>query len=265
MSWCFIERVIKKFGDSRVISSYYLEFLRRVYVLQLVKEHCSIKANIVDLGAQPFILSCMLAQSGYEVTAVDIEPEPYINISKYCGVKVVRSDLEKSIDLPDESFDCAVLTEVIEHLNPYYISTTISEINRILVKGGILIITTPNIARLFNRIRLLLGINPIGRYHVREYTMDEIINILSQHGFNVIHKEYSTICDLSHVDCKDDEYKLLHNYLSLVKTFVKKPSKIKFLRVIAYPIVKTFPTTRSLIVVVANKKENAIKRKIKRW
>ena len=82
---------------------------------------------------------------------------------------------------------------------------------------------------------------------------------------NIVYKEYSAICDLSHVDCHGDEYKTLHNFLSLVKTFIKKPSKIKFLRIIAYPILKAFPAMRGLIVVVASKSESALKRKIKRW
>lgn len=59
---------------------------------------------------------------------------------------------------------------VIEHFH-YYVPQVLSEINKSLKPGGYLILTTPNIASLFRRLRLILGKQPIYRYHVREYTM----------------------------------------------------------------------------------------------
>jgi len=53
-------------------------------------------------------------------------------------------DLERdSLGVEDGSADCAVLSEVIEHINPYYVNHTLSEINRILKVGGKLIVSYP--------------------------------------------------------------------------------------------------------------------------
>jgi ubiquinone/menaquinone biosynthesis C-methylase UbiE len=81
---------------------------------------------------------------GYEVIAYDYEPDRYLDIAKAFGVKVVKCDLERdSLCMEDGSIDCAVFSEVIEHLNPYYVNHTLAEINRILKKGGKLIVTAP--------------------------------------------------------------------------------------------------------------------------
>jgi len=58
-------------------------------VLRLVERYCSRDAAVVDLGAQPFVVSCALKAMGYDFTAVDTEPEPYTSIAEKCGVKVV--------------------------------------------------------------------------------------------------------------------------------------------------------------------------------
>jgi len=47
---------------------------------------------------------------------------------------------------------------------------------------GYLILTTPNIASLFRRLKLLLGKQPIYRHHVREYTMEEVLELIKGLG-----------------------------------------------------------------------------------
>jgi len=61
---------------------------------------------VVDLGAQPFITSCALKSMGYDVTAVDVEPEPYMHIAERCGVKVVKRDKESNLTYAAQSAPC---------------------------------------------------------------------------------------------------------------------------------------------------------------
>jgi len=128
-----IEDIVKRPGDEKVIGSYYLEFSRRLEVLRLVEKYCEPGATLLDLGAQPFIISCALKRMGYNVVAIDVEPEPYLSIAESCGVDVVKCDLERD-ELKVANADCAIFTEVLEHL----------------------ILTTPNIASLFRRLKLHL-------------------------------------------------------------------------------------------------------------
>lgn len=94
--------------------------------------------------------------------------------------------------LPAE-YDLLLFVEVLEHLlvNPLLL---FREFWAHLKPGGLLFITTPNQARLRNRIRLLLGrsIKEIGRYplergqtfgHVIEYGRRELDELLAVEGF----------------------------------------------------------------------------------
>jgi len=94
---------------------------------------------------------------GYNVVAFDVCPEPYRKIAEACNISVVRCDLERD-ELGVDNADCAVFTEVLEHLHYYYVPLVLSKINKALKLGGVLVLTTPNVTSLFRRLRLLLGI-----------------------------------------------------------------------------------------------------------
>ncbi|MEM2046016.1 MAG: hypothetical protein QXO20_07575 [Candidatus Bathyarchaeia archaeon] len=117
-----IKDVIEHYGDEKVKHSFYLEFNRRLLVLRLIEEYNRKGGVIIDLGAQPFIVSCALKLMGYEVIAYDYNPGPYQSLAEMFGVKVHKCDLERdSLGIVDESVDCAVLSEVIEHLSHHYL------------------------------------------------------------------------------------------------------------------------------------------------
>ena len=105
-----IEELVKSFRDQKVVYSFYLEFGRRLEILRLVERYCKPGSTVLDVGAQPFIISCALKRMGYKVVALDVEPEPYMRIAENCGVDVVKCDLEKD-ELGISGVDCAVLTE----------------------------------------------------------------------------------------------------------------------------------------------------------
>jgi len=201
---------------------------------------------------------------GYDVVAFDIDPEPYMRIAKACDVNVVRCDLERD-ELGVDNADCAVFTEVLEHLHYYYAPLVLSRISRALKPGGALILTTPNIASLFRRLRLLLGIQPIYHYHVREYTMREVVSLLREAGFEVIKAYYSIVNDLTYIDADPEEYLRISGFKDLVRIVLKKPTKLNTLRLLAYPIVKLRPSLRQVIVTVAVKTREPVTYSFERW
>jgi SAM-dependent methyltransferase len=85
---------------------------------------------------------------------------------------------------------------VLEHLRDYPLKT-LEETRRILRPGGLLLLSTPNAASLQNRFRLLRGQSvhtpltdwmfglPQAR-HAREYTLDELRQLLQKAGFETV-------------------------------------------------------------------------------
>jgi len=122
-----VRRVVESLGDKKVRDSYYVEFHRRLLVLELASRYCQ-GGRVVDVGASPFILSCALQSMGFDVVAVDYDTEEYRRIAETCGVSTTKADLEKgATPLGDGRAGCTMFTEVIEHINPYYVGHTQGE------------------------------------------------------------------------------------------------------------------------------------------
>jgi SAM-dependent methyltransferase len=184
-------------------------------------------------------------------------------LQRLANVDVVKCDLERD-ELGINNADCAVFTEVLEHLHYYYAPLVLSKINKALKHGG-LILTTPNIASLFRRLRLLLGIQPTYHYHVREYTMRKVVSLLRETGFEIIKAYYSTVNDLTFIDADPEDYLGISSFKDLVRIALKKPTKLNTLRLLAYSLVKLRPSLRQLIVVVATKAREPTVEVLERW
>ena len=74
------------------------------------------------------------------------------------GVEAKVHNLEKKMPYKDNSFDLVTGCEIIEHL--YDTDFFLSEIYRVLNKRGLVILTTPNLVSLPNRIKMLFGLYP---------------------------------------------------------------------------------------------------------
>lgn len=109
---------------------------------------------------------------------------------------MLNVDVERDrFPFPDEHFDVALCCELIEHLTADPMHMLI-ELNRVLKWGGLLIVTTPNIASAFSIGKALAGNSPYvyGEYnpkspgdrHSREYTPNDIKLALNAAGFKTI-------------------------------------------------------------------------------
>lgn len=84
----------------------------------------------------------------------------------------------KRLPFGDGEFGTVLSLQVIEHINdlePY-----LSEIRRVLRPGGVALLTTPNAAT-----RLDAGQRPWNRFHVREFTADELYRTVEPYFSNV--------------------------------------------------------------------------------
>lgn len=108
------------------------------------------RGRLLELGTGGGNLAKQAKDKGFEVVAQDINKD---NFRYKDEIEFIQGDLNQGLHFDDRSFDYTVILETIEHLqNPYFV---LSEINRILKVGGILVLSTPNILNLKSRFRFL--------------------------------------------------------------------------------------------------------------
>jgi SAM-dependent methyltransferase len=106
--------------------------------------------------------------------------------------------------LDDDSFDVVLFCEIIEHLVTDPLAA-IREIKRVLQPGGALILTTPNVNRLENVVKMVAGVivfDPYSAYglygrHSREYNKHELHLLLTYAGFEIDCLESADVHDNS--------------------------------------------------------------------
>jgi 2-polyprenyl-3-methyl-5-hydroxy-6-metoxy-1,4-benzoquinol methylase len=142
-------------------------------------------AKWLDLGChQGQFASLVSAKYGVSATGVDGWPA----VEAVQGWQYRQADLERGVELGDD-FTYLSALEVLEHMTDT--DRFLDECRNQLVPGGYLILTTPNINSLRNRIEVPLGLYPNGLeyrnviHHVRLYNVDKLRLHVTEHGFDV--------------------------------------------------------------------------------
>ena len=241
----------------------YIFLLKRV-LLPIIKAKTDRKLRVLDVGAGAGIYSMFLRKKGQDVTAVDTWneytndnimgcKEDIIKRLKNAGVIVKEQNIvEERLDFPDNTFDLVLFIDVIEHLlKP---KKVLLEINRVLKKGGCLVLETPNTATLRNRIAFLTGksisfnfdywFNSDTFYgHIREYTIGELKKMLEITGFGVSNILSHDLCLLP------SRLSIPHKSCRHTRSFFKG-----ILNYIFYSIALASKTLRYTVVVASYKK-----------
>lgn len=113
--------------------------------------------RILDIGCGIGIIAHLLAEKHKEVVGIDLLPESIKIAKAKCASQNITFEVGDVMKLryKDNSFDCVVFLEVIEHVeNPM---KALSEIWRVLRPGGYLVLSTPNGA---SYIRFIYGLLP---------------------------------------------------------------------------------------------------------
>lgn len=149
------------------------------------------RGPLLDIAAGSGIAAEALQARGWDVSALEIAEQQVEEIRSRGIREVVRHDLaDGPLPFEDGRFRGVFAGEIIEHL----VDTAgfLREIARVLVPGGVVLITTPNLASFENRVRLLLGFYPrwvdyqlAGAGHVRGYTLRVLRHQLGVCGFDL--------------------------------------------------------------------------------
>jgi len=144
----------------------------------------------LDIGCSTGEWGEFWLKDGWDVFGIDID-KMHLNEAESKGVKASYCDLNREkLPFNDNFFDLIFAGEVIEHL----IDTDgfLQELHRCLKPGGFILITTPNLVSIENRVRILFGLYPLwvdyrlqGSGHVRAYTTTVLKKQLQESGFKV--------------------------------------------------------------------------------
>jgi len=122
---------------------------------------------------------------GNEVFGVDID----LNALKYCKERypfsILCADVNNELPFSGGFFDIVVLAEVLEHT--IFPELVISEVDRVLKKGGLFIGSTPNAFRLKNRIKFLLGEDfEVDKTHLHHFSLKGLRKLLEKNFYDVM-------------------------------------------------------------------------------
>ena len=159
---------------------------------------------ILDLGCGRGFLLEHLADKGLTgLIGVDVFDDVHPDRWEYR-----KGDVTQRLPAEDASIDCVIAGEIIEHVpNP---DDLLREVRRVLVPGGLLVISTPNLVSWANRILVPLGVQPLGtetsseialgrrhrilgqgnqvQGHLKVFTHRALSEILERYGFSVVEK-----------------------------------------------------------------------------
>jgi 2-polyprenyl-3-methyl-5-hydroxy-6-metoxy-1,4-benzoquinol methylase len=161
--------------------------------------------RVLDLGSYFGNASLMCRAAGYDVDALDAygEYRPALDscVSAMRDAGITVRDFADAgpelVLLPEASYDAVLCLGVVEHV-PHTPRLLLEAIDRLLRRGGVLVLDTPNIAYLYNRQRLARGQSimapletqyytelPFEGHH-REYTVAEVRWMLNAIGHEIV-------------------------------------------------------------------------------
>jgi SAM-dependent methyltransferase len=205
---------------------------RMVHAASALRRRGVTSGRLLDYGSYFGNFSLMFAGAGFSVDAVD-KYRAYERafdgprrVLAAAGVRLLDfDDLGYGLASLDAHYDVVLCMGVIEHI-PGSPRPLLETLDRVLARGGVLVIDTPNLVHLYNRQKFARGETVLAdiqaQYetdlpfegHHREYTIPELVWLLSRIGHHQISVEafnYSSYA-LGTLSSRD-----VYNYWNMVR------------------------------------------------
>ena len=173
-----------------------LSYKRRInFALRFMPE----SASVLDFGCGDGTIANGILAKAKKVVALDVSDQAIKvaeEFNSHPNIKYLHTTIEGYTS--EEKFDTILMFEIIEHV--FDPQSIFHKAGDLLKKEGTLVMSTPNFMRLTNRAKRLYGIrqirkmmgkdpNRIGCDHFREYTYEEVKDMLDNAGFEVLRYE----------------------------------------------------------------------------
>lgn len=153
--------------------------------------------RVLELGVGDASLTKRMAEAGAVVDGVEIDERAAALARPHCR-HVYVGDLD-AIDqiVPEGEYDIVAAADVLEHLKgPEFV---LSKLKKYVKRGGLLVVSLPNVANLYVRLNLALGRFPyyrkgiLDRTHLHFFTLNSGERLLAKTGWMVESKAVSAI------------------------------------------------------------------------
>ncbi|MCB2171309.1 class I SAM-dependent methyltransferase [archaeon] len=143
--------------------------------------------TVLDVGCGTGMLAGLLSEAGYKVVGIDLS-DVAVQKCRARGIEAYQQDLAEKLQFSDNTFDCILMSEVIEHLvDPIQV---LKELRRVLKINGVMVITTPNSSFITRRFRYLIGKSSTETQnfsHLRFFSADFLKRVVTSAGFSIVH------------------------------------------------------------------------------
>ena len=152
--------------------------------------------RILDVGCGPGHTGASLAAMGYAVVGIDAQAD-------ICRLRVLGYDAAFQLDIeqdpvpPMAAFDLIIFGDILEHLRAP--DQVLARLRPVLVPGGRIIVSVPNVAHWTVRLALLAGYFPacnrgiLDRSHLRFFTFDSARRLVEAAEFRIEQAEVTPI------------------------------------------------------------------------
>lgn len=140
--------------------------------------------DLLDIGCGKGEMTAAFAGRSKTCTGIDVSAEILKGAPRIPNVTYIVMDAV-TLDLPDDSFDIAFSSQLIEHLHPDDVARHFAAVARVLRPGGRYVFNTPNringpwdVSRYFDEVAT--------GFHLKEWTYAELVDVLRAAGFGRI-------------------------------------------------------------------------------
>jgi 2-polyprenyl-3-methyl-5-hydroxy-6-metoxy-1,4-benzoquinol methylase len=197
-------------------------------IFELLKPYLKEKLYVLDFGCGQGAFSQRLVDLGMVVDACDIDTgQVKASVNK-------RIELDLNNEIPVDKFpykyDIILAFEIIEHLqNPW---KYLEDCLKLLKKGGIIVLTTPNISNFISRLRFFMRgsllayeKSDLKHGHITPLSFIQIENLCTSFGLEILNKGHVGPIPLIHL-YELSRFTLLRNtILPLLYPFMSGPKK----------------------------------------
>jgi 2-polyprenyl-3-methyl-5-hydroxy-6-metoxy-1,4-benzoquinol methylase len=145
--------------------------------------------RILDVGSAQGELAVRFRERGFRVTCIEGDPVLAEAGKNKCD-EMILADLDQPVSKLVGQFDIIVYGDVLEHLkNPLAV---FRDLNQYLAPGGTIIVSVPNVAHLYVRLKLLVGHfdymdrGIMDRTHLRFFTLASLLTLLQESGLRPV-------------------------------------------------------------------------------